>query len=281
MGTKYGLFRFADGIDKLLMFLGALGSIGEGLAAPMTMYMLSGAIDAFGTADQSIANEVVGKYGLRLLYVAFGVGFSCFLEGLCWTRTAERQTSRIRMEYLKSVLRQEVGYFDNQDASSTTFQVVSNISADTQFRGSVICTHIWRYCCFPTLPVNSIGFSSFRPWIIIPGVGLGKLMMDMGIKSKDAYGVAGSIIEQAINIRKVYSYVGEQKIVEKFSRALEESMNLGIKQGLMKGLMIGSMGMIFATWAFQSWVGGLLVTEKGESGGHVFIAGISIVLGGL
>ncbi|KAK4423898.1 ABC transporter B family member 15 [Sesamum alatum] len=181
MGTKCALFRFADAIDKLLMFLGAMGSVGEGLAAPMTMYVLSGAIDAFGTADQSIANEVLDKYGLRLLYVAFGVGFSCFL-----------------------------------------------------------------------------------------GVGFGKLMMDMGIKSKDAYGIAGSIVEQAIsNIRKVYSYVGEQKTVDKFSRALEDSMNLGIKQGLMKGLMIGSMGMIFATWAFQSWVGGLLVTEKGESGGHV------------
>ncbi|KAL0447196.1 UNVERIFIED_CONTAM: ABC transporter B family member 15 [Sesamum latifolium] len=294
MGTKCGLFRFADGIDKLLMFVGALGSIGEGLAAPMTMYMLSGAIDAFGTADQSIANEVVDKYGLRLLYVAFGVGFSCFLEGLCWTRTAERQTSRIRMEYLKSVLRQEVGFFDNQDASSTTFQVVSNISAGAHTIQDVIADKIPNSVAQSSALIFGVIVAFLLSWrialaslpfalgFITPGVGFGKLMMDMGIKSKDAYGVAGSIVEQAIsNIRTVYSYVGEQKTVDKFSRALEESMNLGIKQGLMKGLMIGSMGMIFATWAFQSWVGGLLVTEKGESGGHVFIAGISIVLGGL
>lgn len=51
-------------------------------------------------------------------------------EGICWTRTAERQTSRMRMEYLKSVLKQEVGYFDKQDASSTTFQVISTITSD-------------------------------------------------------------------------------------------------------------------------------------------------------
>ncbi|KAL0408548.1 UNVERIFIED_CONTAM: ABC transporter B family member 15 [Sesamum radiatum] len=264
------------------------------MAAPMTMYMLSGAIDAFGTADQSIANEVVGKYGLRLLYVAFGVGFSCFLEGLCWTRTAERQTSRIRMEYLKSVLRQEVGFFDNQDASSTTFQVVSNISAGAHTIQDVIADKIPNSLAQSSALIFGVIVAFLLSWrialaslpfalgFITPGVGFGKLMMDMGIKSKDAYGVAGSIVEQAIsNIRTVYSYVGEQKTVDKFSRALEESMNLGIKQGLMKGLMIGSMGMIFATWAFQSWVGGLLVTEKGESGGHVFIAGISIVLGGL
>lgn len=52
-------------------------------------------------------------------------------EGLCWTRTAERQTSRMRMEYLKSVLRQEASFFDTQaSGSSTTFQVVSLITAD-------------------------------------------------------------------------------------------------------------------------------------------------------
>lgn len=52
-------------------------------------------------------------------------------EGLCWTRTTERQASRMRMEYLKSVVRQEVGFFDTQTAgSSTTYQVVSLISSD-------------------------------------------------------------------------------------------------------------------------------------------------------
>lgn len=107
-------------------------------------------------------------------------------------------------------------------------------------------------------------------------------MADLGVKSKDAYGVAGNIVEQAIsNIRTVYSYVAELKTVEKYSDALHESTELGIRQGLMKGYMIGSMGMMFATWAFQSWLGGLLVSDRGENGGRVFIAGTCIILGGL
>lgn len=117
---------------------------------------------------------------------------------------------------------------------------------------------------------------------IIPVLAFGKVMADLGVRSKDAYGVAGNIAEQAIsNVRTVYSYVAEKTTVEKYSQTLQESMNLGIKQGLMKGYMIGSMGMMFATWAFQSWVGGLLVAEKGEKGGRVFIAGTCIILGGL
>jgi len=55
-----------------------------------------------------------------------------FAEGVCWTRTAERQTSRMRIEYLKSVLRQEVGFFDKQTDSSTTFKVIATITSDAQ-----------------------------------------------------------------------------------------------------------------------------------------------------
>lgn len=117
---------------------------------------------------------------------------------------------------------------------------------------------------------------------IIPVLAFGKVMANLGVKSKDAYGVAGDIAEQAIsNIRTVYSYVAELKTVKKYGNALQESSKLGIKQGLMKGYMIGSMGLMFATWAFQSWVGGLLVSDKGENGARVFIAGTCIILGGL
>lgn len=117
---------------------------------------------------------------------------------------------------------------------------------------------------------------------IVPGVGFGKLMMILGAKSKEAYDVAGGIVEQCISsIRTVYSYVGETQTLERFSHALQECMKLGIKQGFAKGLMIGSMGTVFATWAFESWAGSILVVERGESGGRVFIAAVCVVLGGL
>lgn len=64
-------------------------------------------------------------------------------EGLCWARTAERQTSRIRVAYLKSVLRQEVGFFDTQEAgSSTTYKVVTAISSDANLIQVAICEKV-------------------------------------------------------------------------------------------------------------------------------------------
>lgn len=52
-----------------------------------------------------------------------------FLEAYCWARTGERQASRMRVTYLKAVLRQDVGYFDLD--ISTTSEVITTISNDS------------------------------------------------------------------------------------------------------------------------------------------------------
>ncbi|KAL6186428.1 hypothetical protein ACLB2K_042548 [Fragaria x ananassa] len=165
----------------------------------------------------------------------------------------------MRMEYLKSVLRQDVAFFDSRANSSMTFQVISTISSDahliqdtiaTKLPGTPLIIYVLHSCCLYSVLEIGTGCSS--------------------------------ILEKAISsIRMVYSYVGEHQTLKKFSIALEKATGLGIKQGFTKGLLIGSMGMIYAAWAFQAWVGSKLVTERGEKGGLVFVSGICVILGGL
>lgn len=116
---------------------------------------------------------------------------------------------------------------------------------------------------------------------IVPGLVFGKIMIGLIMKMIQSYGVAGGIAEQAISlIRTVYSYVGEKETLDRFSRALQTTLEFGIKQGLVKGILLGSMGMIYIGWGFQAWVGTYLVTRKHEKGGHV-IAGFNVLMGGL
>ncbi|XP_059316351.1 putative multidrug resistance protein isoform X2 [Lycium ferocissimum] len=264
---------------------------------PLNMFILSALIDDYGGADDddaSLTNAIVDKYSLRLLCVAIGVGISACIGGICWTRSAERQTSRIRIEYLKSVLRQEVSFFDNQNASSTSFEVVTAISADAHSIQDAIAEKIPNCVAHLSTFIFGLILAFYLSWrlalasvpfslgFVIPGVAFGKLLMSQGMKMKDAYGVAGSVAEQAISsIRTVYSYVGENETVKRFSNSLEESFRLGVKQGLTKGLLLGSMGMIYVSWAFQSWAGSVLVANRGERGGRVFISALCVVLGGL
>ncbi|XP_058093668.1 ABC transporter B family member 15-like [Magnolia sinica] len=293
-GSVFQLFRFADRMDKWLMLVGTVGCIGDGLMTPLTLWVMSTIINSYGAVDVSFNYDVVNRFALRLLYVAIGVGLGAFVEGVCWTRTAERQTSRMRMEYLQSVLRQDVGFFDTNATTSTTYDVVTAITADSHIIQDVMSDKIPNFISNAVIFIFTTVVALILSWrlalaslpfclfFIIPGVVFGKFMMDMAMLMKDAYGVAGGIAEQAISsIRTVVSYVGESQTLEQFSHALVRNMELGIKQGLMKGMAIGSIGILFAMWSFQSWVASVLVTETGAKGGSVFISGLSILYGGL
>lgn len=122
----------------------------------------------------------------------------------------------------------------------------------------------------------------FTIMFIVPGLGFGKMMMDVAMQAIGSYAVAGGIAEQAISsIRTVYSYVAEHQTLENFSNALHKTMELGVKQGFARGLMMGSMGVIYISWGFQAWIGSILVSKKGEKGGDVFVAGFNVLMGGL
>ena len=105
--------------------------------------------------------------------------------------------------------------------------------------------------------------------------------MDIARKIRSEYNKAGKIAEQAISsIRTVYAFVGEKKTVEEFSTALNVSKKLGLRQGLVKGLAVGSGAAIFAIWSILSYYGSRLVMYHGVRGGTVFSAGNSIIVGG-
>ena len=118
--------------------------------------------------------------------------------------------------------------------------------------------------------------------LIIPGLMYGRMLASLARKNREEYNKAGVVAEQAISsVRTVYSFVAEARTMAKFSAALEDSVKLGLRQGLAKGIAIGSNGVTFAIWAFLVWYGSHLVMYHCGKGGTVFAVGAAIVVGGL
>ena len=116
--------------------------------------------------------------------------------------------------------------------------------------------------------------------LLIPGWLCGRSLMDLSRKIRSEYNRAGTIAEQAISsIRTVYAFVGEKTTVAEYSKALNVSAKLGLRQGLVKGLAIGSNGIVFAIWAFLSYYSIKLVMYDGVRGGTVYAIGSSIIFG--
>lgn len=145
----------------------------------------------------------------------------------------------------------------------------------TIFVGSYIVAFIimWRLAlvAFPTVLL-----------LIIPGILYGKTLMNLARKIKEESDKTTCVIEQAISsIRTVYSFVGESKTMADFSVTLNSCVKLGLRQGLIKGLAIGSSGISFAIWAFVAWYGSKLIMYSGAHGGNIYAVGIEVTYGGL
>lgn len=294
------IFRFADRTDILLMVLGTVGAIGDGMSINCLLVFASRIMNSLGFGQtQSQQNhhdnflDEVEKCSLYFVYLGLAVMVVAFLEGYCWSKTSERQVLKIRYKYLEAVLRQEVGFFDSQDAT-TTSEVINSISKDTSLIQELLSEKVPIFVMNASVFISGLAFSTYFSWrlslvafptlllLIIPGMIYGKYLIYLSKKAYKEYGKANAIVEQALSsIKTVYSFSAERRIIDRYEAILDSTTKLGIKQGTAKGLAVGSTGLSFAIWAFLAWYGSHLVMFKGETGGKIYAAGISFILSGL
>ncbi|XVF60426.1 hypothetical protein PTKIN_Ptkin08bG0045000 [Pterospermum kingtungense] len=294
-GSIRSIFMHADGVDMWLMAASFIGACAEGSLLPIRIYLNGSMFNNVGGADLASANyrlnHKVCQVMLSMIFTACWGWVGCFLEGYCWTRTGERQATRMRTKYLKAVLRQDVGYFDLNITS--TAEVVTSVSNDTLLIQEVISEKV------PYLITSVVAFigayiaAFFMHWrlalvvfpsfllLVIPTLIFGKILLSLARKIRVEYNKASTVAEQAISsIRTVYAFAGENKTNTEFSSALQGSVKLGLKQGLAKGLAIGSNGITFAIWAFITYYGSRMVMYHGAKGGTVYMVGTCITIGG-
>ena len=83
-------------------------------------------------------------------------------------------------------------------------------------------------------------------------------------------------------MRTVYSFVGETKAIQAYSRALGTKFEFGEKGGLAKGLGVGfTYRLIFGAWALLLWYADLLVRHGVTNGGEAFTTILNVVISGM
>ncbi|KAJ0252966.1 ABC transporter type 1 [Hirschfeldia incana] len=197
----------------------------------------------------------------------------------------------MRERYLKAVLRQDVSYFDLHVTS--TSDVITSVSSDSLVIQDVLSEKLPNFMMNASAFVASyivafiilwrltiVGFP-FVVLLLIPGLMYGRALISISMKIREEYNEAGSIAEQAISlVRTVYAFGSETKLIAKFSSALQGSVKLGLRQGLVKGISLGSNGIIYAIWAFMTWYGSRMVMYHGAKGGTIFAVIICLTFGG-
>ncbi|TYH95906.1 hypothetical protein ES332_A12G139600v1 [Gossypium tomentosum] len=289
----YKLFAFADRTDIVLMIIGTIGAIGNGLCMPLMTTILGDLIDAFG---QNQSNDrvvhVVSRVALRFVYLAAGAGTAACLQVSCWMVTGERQAARIRGLYLKTILRQDIAFFD---VETTTGEVVGRMSGDTVLIQDAMGEKVGKFLQLVSTFLGGFVIAFVRGWLLalvmmsaIPllvtaGGAMALIISKMVSRGQAAYAKAGTVVEETIgSIRTVASFTGEQQAISKYSKLLVTAYKSGVHEGTAAGLGLGvAMMILFCSYGMAVWFGGRLILNNGYTGGQVINVIVAVLIGSL
>ncbi|CAI8602482.1 unnamed protein product [Vicia faba] len=288
------LFRFADGLDYILMTIGTLGAIVHGCSLPLFLRFFADLVNSFGSnADDldKMTQEVV-KYAFYFLVVGAAIWASSWAEISCWMWTGERQSTRMRIKYLEAALDQDIQFFDTEVRTS---DVVFAINTDAVIVQDAISEKLGNFIHYMATFVSgfAVGFSAVWqlalvtlavvPMIAVIGGIHTTTLAKLSGKSQEALSQAGNIVEQTIvQIRVVLAYVGETKALQGYSSTLRVAQKIGYRTGLAKGIGLGATYfVVFCCYALLLWYGGYLVRHHYTNGGLAIATMFAVMIGGL
>jgi len=294
MVPYFSLMRLATTKEKIMWFLGMAGGLGQGLTQVLMMVRFGNAFDATQEVDDDKVTEIVLQF-IMLGGIAFLFGT---LQSGCTNYFAEAQRAKMRSAYFKAVLRQDIGWFDQNTPGS----LPGRIDANVETIGTGIGDKVGILCFNLGMFVFGYGIGLYRGWQIalvmtacIPlmSVGaaiMGKAMQDIQGETQSWYNKAGGIAEEVLfALRTVVSFGAEITEHKRYSDMLTEARWGGVKSQIKLGIGMGyTMAIMFCSYALAFWFGATLrkdghkspMTGEVYTGGDVIGVFFCVLMGG-
>ncbi|KAM5579612.1 ABC transporter B family member 19-like [Rosa sericea] len=291
----FSLFKYSTKWDMFLVFLGCVGALINGGSLPWYSYLFGKFVNKIAIESKDIDKgpmmRDVEKICLLMTGLAAIVVVGAYMEITCWRIVGERSAQRIRREYLKAVLRQDISFFDTEIAAGDIMHgISSDVAAIQEVMGEKMAHFIHHICTF--ICGYTVGFLrswkitlvvfSVIPLMMLTGIAYKAIYVGLTTKEEFSYRTAGSVAEQAISsIRTVFSFVAEDHLAEKYSALIANLVPFGAKIGFAKGAGVGVIYLVsYSTWALAFWYGSILVAKGEITGGAAIACFFGVNVGG-
>ncbi|KAI6228041.1 hypothetical protein M3Y95_00580600 [Aphelenchoides besseyi] len=256
------LFKYGTKLDKcILVPLGILMAALCGFCQPLFAVVsgrLANTLLLIDINDPLFYKEVnrsevqVLICGIQAIvsFVVIGV-FLCivaFLQFCCFNVACTRIIRRIRVEYLKSILRQNASWFEKNQSGALNTKLNDNIERIHEgigdklgllIRNAVHFT-LGQFVAFYWNWRMALPLSVLSPIIAVAMSISARWISSAARKELEVYGKAGAVAEEAIgSVRTVAAFNGQETEVERYRQSLYEGMRSGLKKGFHSGLLNG------------------------------------------
>lgn len=257
-------------------YYGLVGTIGALIAGAQMPLFALGVTEALVSyyMDWDTTRHQVKKIAFLFCGGAFITVIVHAIEHTCFGIMGERLTLRIREMLFSAILRNEIGWFD--DANNTSSMLSSRLESDATLFRTIIVDRSTILIQNLGLVVTSFIIAFILNWritlvvlatypLIISGHISEKLFMQgYGGNLSKAYLKANMIAGEAVsNMRTVAAFCSEEKVLDLYSRELVEPANKSFTRGQIAGLFYGiSQFFIFSSYGLALWYGSILMGKE-------------------
>ncbi|EDV26960.1 uncharacterized protein TRIADDRAFT_54424 [Trichoplax adhaerens] len=275
------------------IFIGTLGAIGQGSVMPVFAILFSEIIAVFAECDPVKRESDATFWSLMFLVLGSVSGISVFLQTLMYGISGEYMTKRLRSQTFRAILKQEIGWFDEQshttgalcnrlatDASEVKGATGTRLGAVIQSIVSMVAALVIAFVYGWKLALVILGCV---PFIVVSGAIQMRVFIGGAKKNKDAADKAAEVSTEALeNIRTVESLNLENKIIAAYTKNLKVMLRKSLIQAHVYGLAYGfSQAVIFFTYAAAFRFGAFLVANNQMNFADMFKVFSAIVFGAL
>jgi ABC-type multidrug transport system fused ATPase/permease subunit len=229
------------------------------------------------TGSSSGAQSEINDKILLMVYLAIAIFALTYIHIVCWNLTSQRLAQRIRERYLRSLLKQDIAFFDKLQAG----EVSSRLNGDVQAieTGTSEKVGVFLTCVSFCITAYVIAFikdaklagmliSLIPAFLIMTLVG-GHFVQKYSTQMADSFASASAIASEALsNIGLVHALGAERRLEERFQGLLSSAKREGIRKALAAAVQAGLLYFIaFSANALAYWQGSRKIADTVEFGG--------------
>jgi ABC transporter fused permease/ATP-binding protein len=252
----------------------------------------TGAATVFGPTGAASVNHAA----LAMAALALVQGFAIVLRARCFGVAGERVVTKLRGDLYRSILEQEVAFFDER----RTGELTSRLASDASVLQSAVSSNVsmgLRHLMTALGAVAFIFFTSPRLALvmlaIVPAVAVGAVIYGRRVRRlarevQDALAVASEVAEETISgLRTVRSFDAEARETQRYGAAVWKAFEAARRRIRAGSAFMGStVGAGYSAVAVVLWYGGRLVaggalTAGGLTSFLVYTLVLAMTLGSL
>ncbi|ORX88666.1 P-loop containing nucleoside triphosphate hydrolase protein [Basidiobolus meristosporus CBS 931.73] len=240
---------------------GSLSSIINGGINPVFAILFAHYVTDLSTSiTDSDATNNKNHWTLLLLYVSVAAFIAQWLSTYSFLIASERLSTRLRSSCFRSILRQDIGWFDRKE--NTAGSLTSSLALDATLVQGLTGMTAGVLINFTTCIVVGIVIGFVFDWKLT----LVALPFGYHEQIRESYEISCQIASESVRaIRTVASLTREDNVCHIYSEELEKPMAAGRKNALVGSLAYAfSQSIIYFSTALVFWYGGERIIDSGH-----------------